>query len=80
MFIRKALGFRQLLNLQAIGLAKLDALFNIKDCFATAEANVSMNGRMLVRVEEKSVAVLFKYFGITSPSNEFSFSLARPNP
>ena len=78
MFIRKALGFRQLLNLQAIGLAKLDALFNIKDCFATAEANVSMNWRMLVRVEEKSVAVLF--FSITSPSNEFSFSLARPNP
>jgi hypothetical protein len=60
MFLRKTLRFGQFLNFQAVRFPKLNALFNVKDSFATAVANVRVNRRMFIRVEEKSVAVLFE--------------------
>jgi hypothetical protein len=45
MFLCKPLRFRQFLNFQAVRLPKLNALFDVKDSFATAVPNVRVNGR-----------------------------------
>jgi hypothetical protein len=64
MFLCKPLRFRQFLNFQAVRLPKLNALFDVKDSFATAVPNVRVNGRMFICVEEKSVASFSKIFGM----------------
>lgn len=56
----KPLRSRKLTHFQAQGFAKLDALFDIEDCFATAVANVNMDRSMFVAIKEEPISVLLE--------------------
>jgi hypothetical protein len=70
----KLLRSRKLTHFQAQGFAKLDALFQIEDCFAPAVANVNMDRSMFVAIKEEPISVLLKNFRHRQLSSDFESS------
>ena len=66
-FLRKLLGFRQVIQFEAVGFPQFHAVSNVKDCLGTRLHNMNVNRFMVVAVETEAKAVFLKYLGHYQP-------------
>lgn len=62
-FLRKLLGFRQVIQFEAVGFPQFHPVSNVKDCLGARLHNMHVNWSMVVAVETEAKPVFFKYFG-----------------
>ena len=62
-FVRKLLGFRQVMQSEAVRFPQLHPVCHVKNCLSTCLYNMHVNRLMVVTIETEAKSVFFKYLG-----------------